>query len=602
MNEQNSKQRKATAFLFIFFLLFLYKEMIWDAYFHPNTGQQNQGPAQKDPNLTPQSTAAPAATAMPAWSQPTGTPAPGGAASTSAGPAGAASAFNQDQNLFPTDQQLKEGGLVEIETSTQIATVTRTGGRLKHLRLKEYKTAIDPASPLLDLVEHVETAPLPFGIYTGTVNDGWVNYTVASVDGGSGSGDRYQVKPGEKLTLVLTGTLPDQRGITKKINFSGDGYIVGVDVALAAPAADKSRLEFEWTKLIQAEAASIIDPYNTSGYTWFDGAKAHRQPFTNLEASPFDLGEVVWASQGDKYFMEAMIASGAPAPARAIKVGQLYGTRLSGADSGGNFQLFLGPKSYQILAELGRELKLNIDFGMTGFIAAPLLFLLHFFYGLLHNYGLAIIALTLLVKGVLYPLNASSYRQMKAMSDLTPEVQRIRETVKDKQQQQLEMMNLYKKRGVNPFGGCLPILLQMPIFFGLYSALMLAIELRHAPFALWISDLAGPEKLIIGGVTIPVMVILFTASMLVQQWMTPSNLDPTQKKVMLVMPVVFGFMFMGFPAGLTLYWLTNNLISIGQQKALKTGNAKSAMKITALVSFGLFGFAWALAKLWPAVH
>ena len=158
-------------------------------------------------------------------------------------------------------------------------------------------------------------------------------------------------------------------------------------------------------------------------------------------------------------------------------------------------------------------------------------------------------------------------------------------------------MSLYKKRGVNPLGGCLPILLQMPIFIGLYSALMLAVELRHAPFALWVHDLSAPEKLMLGGFGIPVMVLLFITSMLIQQWITPSNIDPTQKKMMMVMPLIFGFMFAKMPAGLTLYYLTNNLISIGQQRAIQGKGGKSAVLVTASVSLAVFLFAFALVKL-----
>ena len=217
------------------------------------------------------------------------------------------------------------------------------------------------------------------------------------------------------------------------------------------------------------------------------------------------------------------------------------------------------------------------------------------FYGIFGNYGLAIVTLTILVRLALYPLNSASFKQMKAMQDLKPEMDRIREEFKDKQEQQMQLMALYKKHGVNPLGGCAPVLLQMPIFLGLYSALMLAVELRHAPFAGWIVDLSAPEKLMVLGVGVPVMVILFVVSMMVQQWTTPSQMDPTQKKVMMAMPLALGFMFAKFPSGLTLYWLTSNLISIGQQKGLylshDSGKA-SALKITLSVSVVVFVLAY----------
>jgi YidC/Oxa1 family membrane protein insertase len=162
---------------------------------------------------------------------------------------------------------------------------------------------------------------------------------------------------------------------------------------------------------------------------------------------------------------------------------------------------------------------------------------------------------------------------MRKMQKLAPELKKLRETVKDKQQQQLKMMEMYKKHGVNPFGGCFPMLAQMPIFIGLYSALMSAVELRHAPFALWIHDLSAKEALMVGGFGIPVMVILMVITMLIQQMMTPVA-DPAQKKMMMFMPFIFGFMFSGFPAGLTLYWLTNNIVSIVQQRTFYTEKGK----------------------------
>ncbi|MCB0359410.1 MAG: YidC/Oxa1 family insertase periplasmic-domain containing protein, partial [Bdellovibrionales bacterium] len=277
--------------------------------------------------------------------------------------------------------------------------------------------------------------------------------------------------------------------------------------------------------------------------------------------------------------------------ARGLKTGELFRSRMSGTDTSGEFKIFVGPKKYELLESIDNGYERNINFGWTGFVAAPLLMLLHFFYHILGNYGLAIVGLTILVKFALFPLTNASFKQMKAMQEIQPEMKRIRETVKDKQQQQLELMALYKKNNVNPLGGCLPMLLQMPIFIGLYSALLLAIELRHAPFALWINDLSVAERLHVGGVGIPVMVMLMMVSMVVQQWMMPATGDPMQKKIMMVvMPVVFGFLFVNFPAGLTLYWLSNNLISIAQSRAVSHGNPRLALKHTTFVAVGWFAF------------
>jgi YidC/Oxa1 family membrane protein insertase len=349
---------------------------------------------------------------------------------------------------------------------------------------------------------------------------------------------------------------------------------------------------------VSDEETSGIDYYDVKGFTWFNGEKALSEAFKDLSTERLLLDGLRWLGIEEKYFIAVMLSKDSLVSGAALRGEQLYSARLSGSEKEASFSVYVGPKSYEILKDAGYELQRNIKFGWTGFIAAPLLLLLHWFYALFGNYGVAIVALTILVRTLLYPLNAASFKSMKAMQDLKPEIDRIREQVTDKQQQQLELMGMYKKHGVNPLGGCLPILLQMPIFIGLYSALMLAIELRHAPFALWVLDLSAPEKCMIAGFGVPVMVILFVLSMMVQQWTTPSQMDPVQKRVMMVMPIVFGFLFMNMPAGLTLYWLTNNIISIGQQKAMyKFGptQAKKALGVTLAVAAVTFVLALLLS-------
>jgi len=185
--------------------------------------------------------------------------------------------------------------------------------------------------------------------------------------------------------------------------------------------------------------------------------------------------------------------------------------------------------------------------------------LLKFFNRYLHNYGLAIILVTILIKLVFYPLSQKSYQSMSKMKAIQPKVAKLKEKYKDdKARQQKEMMDLYRTHKVNPFGGCLPIVVQIPVFFGLYRGLMVAIELRHAPFFWWIQDLAAKDPYY-------VTPILMGVTMLLQQKMSPTTGDAMQAKMMLFMPIIFTFMFLNFPAGLVLYWLVNNVLSIGQQ-------------------------------------
>jgi len=230
------------------------------------------------------------------------------------------------------------------------------------------------------------------------------------------------------------------------------------------------------------------------------------------------------------------------------------------------YDVFHGPKDPKILDALGHGLDRVIDFGWFWFIAQPLLHLLEALYRLTGNYGIAIILLTAGVKVVTLPLMQTSFRSMKAMQALQPEMQRLRERYKDDAGElQKQMMELYRKNKVNPFAGCLPMVLQIPIFVGLYNALKNAIELRHAPFFAWITDLSAPDRLMVGGVGVPVLTLLMGLSMLMQQRMTPQQGDPAQQRMMMIMPLVFTFMFINFPSGLVLYWLVNNVLTIAQQ-------------------------------------
>jgi YidC/Oxa1 family membrane protein insertase len=188
---------------------------------------------------------------------------------------------------------------------------------------------------------------------------------------------------------------------------------------------------------------------------------------------------------------------------------------------------------------------------------------------------------------------------MKAMQDIQPEIKVLRERVKDPTELNQETLALYKKRGVNPVGGCLPMMLQIPVFLGLYNALLNAMELRHAPFALWITDLASPERLEIFGIGVPVMILIMGVTMFVQQWTTPTTADPAQKKAMMLMPFMFTGMFIifPFPSGLVLYWLVNNLISIVQQVYLRGSSKASPLQATIIASVAIFGLGYIVTLL-----
>jgi len=224
--------------------------------------------------------------------------------------------------------------------------------------------------------------------------------------------------------------------------------------------------------------------------------------------------------------------------------------------------LYVGPKILKRLEAAAPGLEKALDLSWVWWIGLPLYKLMQFFYGLVGNWGFVIILVTIVVKGLLYPLSAAQYRSMANMRKLAPKMQQLKERYgEDKQRMQQEMMKMYKEEGANPFGGCLPMLLQFPIFIALYYVLFEAVELRHAPFFGWIQDLSVADPYF-------VLPILMGGSMWLMQKLQPQSptMDPMQQKIMSYLPVVFTVFMLFFPAGLVLYWLCNNLISVTQQQ------------------------------------
>ncbi|KGQ39242.1 membrane protein insertase YidC [Gallibacterium genomosp. 1] len=235
-------------------------------------------------------------------------------------------------------------------------------------------------------------------------------------------------------------------------------------------------------------------------------------------------------------------------------------------------QLWVGPKLQNEMETVAPHLDLTVDYGWAWFIAKPLFWLLQFIQSLVHNWGLAIIGVTIVVKAILYPLTKAQYTSMAKMRMLQPKIQEMRERFgDDRQRMSQEMMKLYKEEKVNPLGGCLPILLQMPIFIALYWTFLEAVELRHAPFFGWIQDLSAQDPYYI-------LPLLMGASMFLLQKMSPTPVaDPMQQKVMMFMPVMFTFFFLWFPSGLVLYWLVSNIITIIQQQLIYRGLEKKGL-------------------------
>ena len=273
------------------------------------------------------------------------------------------------------------------------------------------------------------------------------------------------------------------------------------------------------------------------------------------------FSNALWAGEEDKYFLTALKGN---LPVIVEKVGTNH-TIVKGIK--GEVTFYGGPKELHQLEALGMEKA--IDFGIFGFLAKPFLKFFLFLHQFIPNWGLVIIVLTLIIKIVLHPLTHKGFESMKKMQELAPKLEEIKKRYKnDPQKLNEEMMKLYKEAGVNPMGGCLPMLLQIPVFFALYEIFLNAVELKGASF-LWVKDLSMPDPTYL-------MPILMGASMILQQKLTPST-NPQQEKIFMILAVVFTFMFATFPAGLVLYWLANNLITAVQNLIInKTLESKGA--------------------------
>lgn len=276
-----------------------------------------------------------------------------------------------------------------------------------------------------------------------------------------------------------------------------------------------------------------------------------------------------WIAQEDKYFFSALVPATPVDEARAWIFKDSPVIAFKGKPGVNKFVLYAGPKEHKRLENLNIGLEHIINYGFFSIIARPLFWILLFFHSFIGNYGWSIILLTIVTRLPFIPLLNKGQKSMRKLQELQPKMAEIREKYKkDPQKMQQEMTGLYKKHKVNPVGGCLPMLLQIPVFFALYKVLLVSIELRGAPFMLWITDLSAPDALFghIAGFSLGgPLPYLMGITMVIQQKMTPSTMDPKQAKMMMLMPIIFTFMFLNFASGLVLYWLVNNIQSIIQQ-------------------------------------
>jgi YidC/Oxa1 family membrane protein insertase len=459
----------------------------------------------------------------------------------------------------------RSGKEITVETDNYIAVFTTQGARLKSFKFKKFRSSVDENSPPFEMVRTAPGVPLPLGIRWQAptpFEDSELLY--------SAKGDDLKLTGDSKGALVFQGRNGDGSEVTKSFTFVGSSYPIQLEIAVKSANATAPIPEVLLTDQSDHTAPNHDAPFE--GFIALVDNKIKREPPAEAVKGQEFSGDVSWAGFGHTYFFFALVPdNGAQHKVSVRQAGAALVGAISNAAASERYTLFVGPKELDILKSLGKGLERSIDFGYFGFISIPFLYVLHFFHRVSGSYGLDIILLTVLIKILMAPLTHKSYASMKQMQKLQPQMERLKERYSDdKEKLNKEIMELYKRNGVNPLGGCLPMVLQFPVFIGLYNALSTPIELRHAPF-MWIKDLSRPDwqslPFNVGDwhLGIPILTILMGASMFLQQWMTPTAGDPNQRKMMMLMPLMFTFMFVSFPAGLTVYWLVNNLLTIGQQ-------------------------------------
>ncbi len=462
--------------------------------------------------------------------------------------------------------------LIKIRTPELLIWLDRLGGDVVRVELPKFPAEIDRPDVPYRLLD----------------NGGGTTYVAQSgligQDGIDSGGERplytasassYDLGDADELTVELTAQR-DGLEVAKIYQFRRGDYLVDLRYRVrnnfnrAITASLFAQIKRDASEPMGASSSPMgPQPYLGAALTTAEN-RYEKLEFDDLDEGPYRMTvQGGWISFLQHYFLSAWVAP-------ADELNSFYGHKRSdgtyivgytgplksvpaGATGEWSTQFYAGPKDQKRLEEISENLNLTIDYGFLWWIAMPLFYLLDWLHSFVGNWGGAIILLTILVKLVLYPLSAASYKSMANMRRVGPQMKRLQERhADDKQKLSQEMMALYKKEKVNPLGGCLPMLLPMPIFIALYWVLFESVELRQAPFALWINDLSAMDPFFI-------LPLLMGASMFVQQMLSPAVGDPMQVRMMKMMPIMFTVLFLFFPAGLVLYWLVNNVLGVAQQ-------------------------------------
>ena len=462
--------------------------------------------------------------------------------------------------------------IVRVYTDTLQIAIDRNGGDIVEVALPKFLAAIDdPTTPFVLLENNRQRL---YVAQSGLIGKNGIDSKSRAQYVSTHT--RYDMNNAEQLTVDLLWENEQGLNVTKRFVFTRGSYLVDVRFIVDNRSSERwqgnlfAQIKRDSTKAPQSDNSGMgMQPFLGAATTTPED-RFRKFSFDKMRKEPFrERLQGGWIAMIQHYFLSAWIPERAQTHTYSTRVTS-GGFNIAGftspalmVDPGNTAEVsarfYAGPKDQYSLEKISPFLELSVDYGWLWWLAQPLFWLLTKIHALVGNWGAAIILLTVLIKAAFFKLSATSYRSMANMRRLQPQMQDIREQYPDdKQKQSQAMMDLYRKEKANPMGGCLPILVQMPVFIALYWVLMESVELRHAPFILWIDDLSVMDPYF-------VLPVLMGASMWFMQKLNPPPPDPMQARIMQWLPIVFTFFFLWFPAGLVLYWVVNNLLSMAQQ-------------------------------------
>jgi YidC/Oxa1 family membrane protein insertase len=471
------------------------------------------------------------------------------------------------------------GGRVAVTTDLFTAEVDTVGGVISLVSLAKHQDATDPTKPYRVLQRNGERV---FVAQAGLIGAGMPNHLTAWE---ALPGPRAFAPGADRVELRLQATAPDGSKVVQVLTFHRGSYLIDVAFDITnntgAPISPEAYFQLMRDTKHAVVQSSMAPAAYVGPVVYNDKDNFKKIEFADIDKQAADPNRKPvytknadngWVGMIEHYFVTAWVPPTGIAFPRQFYTnkldGGLYtagvryaaGAIAPGATGQIRASLYVGPQDQEVLAKTAAGLDLVVDYGIFTVLAAPLFILLKWLHGLTGNWGWAIVVMTVLIKLAFYPLNAAAARSMGKMKIIAPKMKALQEQyANDKQQLQMKMMEMYKAEKINPLGGCLPILVQIPVFIALYWVLLSAVELRQAPWILWIKDLSAPDPYF-------VLPAIYAVTAYLQVKLSPTPItDPVQARVMQILPIAFSVLFIFFPSGLVLYWLVNNILQIGQQ-------------------------------------